>query len=49
MAVAQAAAHVGDELEDVLDRYAGKQFAPRFLGFPDDRDFFVLTRRDGAP
>jgi len=34
---------------DVLDRYAGKQFAPRFLGFPDDRDFFILTRRDGAP
>jgi hypothetical protein len=29
---------------DVLDRHAGKQFAPRFLGFPDDRDFFYLTR-----
>jgi hypothetical protein len=34
---------------DVLDRYAGKRFAPRFLGFPDDRDFFILTRRDDAP
>jgi hypothetical protein len=34
---------------DVLDRYAGKQFAPRFLGFPDDRDFFILTRKEGAP
>jgi hypothetical protein len=34
---------------NVLDRYAGKQFAPRFLGFPDDRDFFFLTRKEGAP
>jgi hypothetical protein len=34
---------------DVLDRYAGKRFAPRFLGFPDDRDFFILTRRDDGP
>jgi hypothetical protein len=33
----------------VLDRYAGKQFAPRFLGFPDDRDFFILTRKESAP
>ena len=34
---------------NVLDRYAGKRFAPRFLGFPDDRDFFFLTRKEGAP
>ena len=34
---------------NVLDRNAGKQFAPRFLGFPDDRDFFFLTRKEGAP
>ena len=34
---------------NVLDRYAGKQFAPRFLGFPEDRDFFFLTRKEGAP
>jgi hypothetical protein len=34
---------------NVLDRYAGKQFAPRFLGFPDDRDFFFLIRKEGAP
>jgi hypothetical protein len=30
---------------DVLDRSAGGALAPRFLGFPDDRDFFYLTRR----
>jgi hypothetical protein len=34
---------------NVLDRYAGKQFAPRFISFPDDRDFFFLTRKEGAP
>jgi len=28
-----------------VDRSAGNQFAPRFLSFPDDRDFFYLTRR----
>ncbi len=29
----------------VLDRSARGELAPRFLGFPDDRDFFYLTRR----
>jgi len=38
-----------DRRMNVLDRYAGKQFAPRFLGFPEDRDFFFLTRKEGAP
>jgi len=30
---------------DVLDRHSGEQLAPRFLGFPDNRDFFYITRR----
>jgi hypothetical protein len=30
---------------DVLDRHSGEQLAPRFLGFPDNRDFFYVTRR----
>jgi hypothetical protein len=30
---------------DVLDRHAGDQLAPRFVGFPDDRDFFYLIKR----
>lgn len=29
----------------VVDRKGGSALAPRFLGFPDDRDFFYLTRR----
>ncbi len=28
-----------------LDKTAGAQVIPRFLGFPDDRDFFYLTER----
>jgi hypothetical protein len=28
-----------------VDRKGGDQMAPRFLGFPDDRDFFYLLRR----
>jgi hypothetical protein len=28
-----------------VDRKGGSQIAPRFLGFPDDRDFFYLIRR----
>jgi len=31
-----------------VDRKGGDQLAPRFLSFPDDRDFFYLTRR-GPP
>ncbi len=34
---------------DVLDQGTGKRYAPRFIGFPDNRDFFFLTRRDAAP
>jgi hypothetical protein len=31
-----------------VDRKGGEQMAPRFLSFPDDRDFFyVLRREDG--
>jgi hypothetical protein len=29
----------------VVDRKGGRQLAPRFLAFPDDRDFFYLTRK----
>jgi len=32
-----------------VDREARNQFAPRFLAFPDDRDFFYVTRREGSP
>ncbi len=32
-----------------VDRTAGREFAPRFLAFPDDRDFFYLTRRGAEP
>ncbi len=31
----------------VVDRKGGNALAPRFLGFPDDRDFFYLTRKGG--
>jgi hypothetical protein len=34
---------------DVLDQGTRKSYAPRFIGFPDNRDFFFLTRRDAAP
>jgi hypothetical protein len=30
---------------DEVDRTAGRQLVPRFLGFPDDRDFFYVTRK----
>jgi len=29
----------------VLDKSLGTTLMPRFLSFPDDRDFFYLTRR----
>jgi hypothetical protein len=32
-----------------VDRTAGQEFAPRFLAFPDDRDFFYLTKRGPEP
>jgi hypothetical protein len=40
--------HLVQGMEEV-DRTAGSEFAPRFLAFPDDRDFFYLTRRAGEP
>jgi hypothetical protein len=33
----------------VVDRKGGDQLAPRFLSFPDDRDFFYVTRREHSP
>ena len=32
-----------------VDRKGGNQLAPRFLSFPDDRDFFYLMRRPTTP
>ena len=32
-----------------VDRKGGSELAPRFLSFPDDRDFFYLTRKKSAP
>jgi hypothetical protein len=32
----------------VVDRTARGQLAPRFIAFPDDRDFFYLTRHEAA-
>lgn len=29
----------------VLDKSIGASLMPRFLSFPDDRDFFYLTKR----
>jgi hypothetical protein len=40
--------HLIEGMEEV-DRKGGEELAPRFLSFPDDRDFFYLTRRQGAP
>lgn len=31
----------------VLDKQAGDQYVPRFVAFPDNRDFFYLLRRSG--
>jgi hypothetical protein len=36
--------HLVNGMEEV-DRSSRGQFAPRFLSFPDDRDFFYLTRK----
>lgn len=33
----------------VLDKSVGTGWVPRFLGFPDDRDFFYLTARKDKP
>lgn len=40
-----AVEHLIEDME-VVDRTARRQLAPRFLAFPDDRDFFYFTRRD---
>jgi hypothetical protein len=32
-----------------VDRKGGDELAPRFLSFPDDRDFFYLTRKQSSP
>jgi hypothetical protein len=32
-----------------VDRKGGGELAPRFLSFPDDRDFFYLTRKRTVP
>jgi len=34
---------------DVLDKTRGGSLAPRFLSFPDNRDFFYLVRKRKAP
>jgi hypothetical protein len=39
--------HLVDGMK-VVDRTTHGQLAPRFLAFPDDRDFFYLTRREAA-
>jgi hypothetical protein len=33
---------------EVLDKVRGKATLPRFVGFPDNRDFFYLTRKEAA-
>ncbi len=37
--------HLVDGMQEV-DRQSHNSLVPRFLGFPDDRDFFFLTRRE---
>ncbi len=39
--------HLARGMEEV-DRSAGGEFVPRFLSFPDDRDFFYLTQREAV-
>jgi hypothetical protein len=39
--------HLIEDME-VVDRTARQRLAPRFLAFPDDRDFFYFTRREGS-
>lgn len=33
----------------LIDKKTEDKIIPRFLGYPDDRDFFYLTRREKAP
>jgi hypothetical protein len=32
-----------------VDKSAGERMVPRFIGFPDNRDFFYLLRREDRP
>jgi hypothetical protein len=43
-----AVQHLIDGMAEV-DRKGGDELAPRFLSFPDDRDFFYLTRKRTPP
>jgi hypothetical protein len=43
-----AVQHLIDGMAEV-DRKGGGELAPRFLSFPDDRDFFYLTRKRTPP
>jgi hypothetical protein len=41
--------HLIDEMQ-VVDRSSTRgELAPRFVGFPDDRDFFYVTRHEASP
>lgn len=40
--------HLVEGMEEV-DRKGGNELAPRFLSFPDDRDFFYVTRKNSGP
>jgi hypothetical protein len=40
--------HLIEGMSEVDRKGGGAQLAPRFLGFPDDRDFFYLVRRPGV-
>jgi len=37
--------HLIEGMTEVDRKGGGDSLAPRFLSFPDDRDFFYLTRR----
>lgn len=39
--------HLVEGMQEV-DHKAGNEVAPRFLAFPDDRDFFYITPREGS-
>lgn len=39
--------HLVEGMQEV-DHKAGNEVAPRFLAFPDNRDFFYITPREGA-
>jgi len=40
--------HLIEGMSEVDRKGGGAQLAPRFLGFPDDRDFFYLVRRSAV-